>query len=112
LGLRLIWCGASACGLTKSLVGEAVSQDAASVAVGDGSSGPGTRLAPVFAQARSRLTAFGYIGALLAVPGDRRSCWQPGEQAGHALFDFRLYLPKAWCQDKKHPRAGQCPCPC
>ena len=43
-----------------------------------------TLLAPVFAQARSRLTAFGYIGALLAEPGDRRSCWQLAEQAGHA----------------------------
>ena len=41
-------------------------------------------LAPVFAQARSRLTAFAYIGALLAEPGDRRSCWQLAETAGHA----------------------------
>jgi SRSO17 transposase len=41
-------------------------------------------LAPVFAQARSRLTAFAYIGALLAEPGDRKSCWQPAERAGHA----------------------------
>ncbi len=41
-------------------------------------------LAPVFAQARSRLTAFAYIGALLAEPGDRRSCWQLAEAAGHA----------------------------
>jgi SRSO17 transposase len=40
-------------------------------------------LAPVFAQARSRLAAFGYIGALLAEPGDRRSCWQLAEAAGH-----------------------------
>jgi hypothetical protein len=31
-------------------------------------------LAPVFAQARPRLTAFAYVGALLAEPGDRRSC--------------------------------------
>jgi hypothetical protein len=31
-------------------------------------------LAPVFAQARSRLAAFAYLGALLAEPGDRRSC--------------------------------------
>jgi len=150
-------------------------------------------IAPVFAQARSRLTAFGYIGALLAVPGDRRSCWQLGEQAGHAtprrmqallgehrwdwkvalgalqrfilghladpgavlvldetaelkkgqmtvgvsrqhagitgqvencqtvvfcayvssrahaLFDFRLYLPKAWCQDKQRRQRAQVP---
>ena len=43
-----------------------------------------TLLAPVFAQARSRLTAFAYIGALLAEPGDRRSCWQLAERAGHA----------------------------
>ena len=42
------------------------------------------RLAGVFAQARSRLTAFAYLGALLAEPGDRRSCWQLAERAGHA----------------------------
>jgi SRSO17 transposase len=41
-------------------------------------------LAGVFAQARSRLTAFAYIGALLAEPGDRRSCWQLAEAAGQA----------------------------
>ena len=41
-------------------------------------------LAPVFAQASSRLTAFSYIGALLAEPGDRKSCWQLAERAGHA----------------------------
>ena len=41
-------------------------------------------LAPVFAQARSRLTAFSYVGALLAGSGDRRSCWQLAEAAGHA----------------------------
>jgi SRSO17 transposase len=40
-------------------------------------------LAGVFAQARSRLTAFAYIGALLAEPGDRRSCWQLAGTAGH-----------------------------
>ena len=40
-------------------------------------------LAPVFLQARSRLTAFAYIGALLAERGDRKSCWQLGEIAGH-----------------------------
>jgi hypothetical protein len=39
-------------------------------------------LAGVFAQARSRLAAFAYVGALLAEPGDRRSCWQLAEQAG------------------------------
>jgi len=42
------------------------------------------RLAPVFCQARSRLAAFAYIGALLTVPGERRSCWQLAEQAGQA----------------------------
>jgi SRSO17 transposase len=42
------------------------------------------RLAPVFCQARSRLAAFAYLGALLAVPGERRSCWQLAEAAGHA----------------------------
>ena len=41
-------------------------------------------LAPVFAQARSRLTAFSYVGALLAERGDRKSCWQLAEVAGHA----------------------------
>jgi SRSO17 transposase len=41
-------------------------------------------LAPVFAQARSRLAAFAYIGALPTEPGDRRSCWQLAERAGHA----------------------------
>jgi len=150
-------------------------------------------IAPVFAQARSRLTAFAYIGALLAVAGDRRSCWQLGQEAGHAtprrmqallgehawdwraalgglqrfildhlggpaailvldetaelkkgkmtvgvarqhagitgqvencqtvvflayvtarahaLFDFRLYLPEQWCQDKKRRERAQVP---
>ncbi len=41
-------------------------------------------LAPVFAQARSRFTAFAYIGALLTERGDRKSCWQLAEAAGHA----------------------------
>ena len=40
-------------------------------------------LAPVFCQARSRLMAFSYVDALLAGPGDRRSCWQLAEAAGH-----------------------------
>jgi SRSO17 transposase len=150
-------------------------------------------LAPVFAQARSRLTAFAYIGALLAEPGDRKSCWQLAEAAGHptprrmqallaehawdwtaglaalqrfiaahlgdpeaivvldetaelkkgtatvgvgrqhagitgqvencqtvvfaayvtarahALFDFRLYLPKAWCTDSKRRERAHVP---
>ena len=41
-------------------------------------------IAPLFAQARSRFAAFAYVTALLAAPGDRKSCWQLGEQAGHA----------------------------
>jgi len=41
-------------------------------------------LAPIFCQARSRLAAFAYLRALLAEPGDRRSCWQLAEAAGHA----------------------------
>jgi len=41
-------------------------------------------IAPVFAQARSRFAAFAYVGALLAEAGDRRSCWQLAEAAGHA----------------------------
>jgi DDE superfamily endonuclease len=43
-----------------------------------------TLLAPVFHQARSRLAAFGYVDALLTEPGDRRSCRQLAESAGHA----------------------------
>jgi len=150
-------------------------------------------LAPVFARARSRLAAFAYIRALLAEPGDRRSCWQLAEAAGHVtprrmqallaehawdwkaalkalqrfilahlgdpeaimvldetaelkqgtktvgvarqhagitgqvencqtvvfaayvtarahtLFDFRLYLPKAWCQDKERRQRARVP---
>jgi SRSO17 transposase len=150
-------------------------------------------LAPVFAQARSRLTAFAYIGALLAEPGDRRSCWQLAERAGlatprrmqallaehawdwtaalaalqrfvlahlgdagaivvldetaelkkgtrtvgvarqhagitgqvencqtvvfaayvtaraHTLFDFRLYLPKQWCEDERRRQRAHVP---
>ena len=150
-------------------------------------------LAPVFAQARSRLTAFAYIGALLGEQGDRKSCWQLAEAAGHAtprrmqallaehawdwtaalaalqrfitvylgdpeaivvldetaelkkgtatvgvgrqhagitgqvencqtvvfaayvtarahaLFDFRLYLPKQWCQDNKRRQRAHVP---
>jgi len=41
-------------------------------------------LAGVFAEARSRFTAFAYVSALLAGRGDRKSCWQLAEQAGHA----------------------------
>jgi len=150
-------------------------------------------LAGVFAQARSRLTAFAYVSAVLAEPGDRRSCWQLAEAAGHAtprrmqallaehawdwtaalaalqrfilaylgdaeaivvldetaelkkgtmtvgvarqhagitgqvencqtvvfaayvtarghtLFDFRLYLPKQWCQDSKRRQRAHVP---
>jgi SRSO17 transposase len=42
------------------------------------------RLAPVSCQVRSRMAAFAYVGALLAAGGERRSCWQLAEQAGHA----------------------------
>ena len=38
----------------------------------------------MFLQARSRLTGFACIGALLAEQGGRRWCWQLGEIAGHA----------------------------
>jgi SRSO17 transposase len=41
-------------------------------------------LAPVFGQARSRLVAFAYIGALLTERAERRSCWQLAEAAGQA----------------------------
>src|SRR5271169_2975066 len=34
--------------------------------------------------ARSAAVAVAYVAALLAVTGDRKSCWQLGEQAGHA----------------------------
>ncbi len=39
---------------------------------------------PAFSQARSAAVAVAYVAALLAVAGDRKSCWQLGEQAGHA----------------------------
>jgi SRSO17 transposase len=63
-------------------------------------------IAPVFAQARSRFAAFAYVAALLAVTGDRKSCWQLGEEAGHATprrmqallaeyaWDWRLALER------------------
>jgi SRSO17 transposase len=41
-------------------------------------------IGPAFAQARSAVVAVAYVAALLAVTGDRKSCWQLGEQAGHA----------------------------
>lgn len=53
-------------------------------------------LAPVFAQARSRLAAFAYMGALLAEPGDRRSCWQLAEHAWDwkaALKALQRFIP-------------------
>ena len=28
---------------------------------------------------------------------------------GHALFDFRLYLPKAWCRDNKRRERAHVP---
>jgi SRSO17 transposase len=40
-------------------------------------------ICPVFSQARSAVVAVAYVAALLAVAGDRKSCWQLGEQAGH-----------------------------
>jgi hypothetical protein len=41
-------------------------------------------IAPAFCQAGSRLAAFACLDALLTEPGDRRSCWQLAERAGHA----------------------------
>ncbi len=41
-------------------------------------------IAPLFAQARSRFTAFAYAAALLGASGNRRPRWQLGEHAGHA----------------------------
>ncbi len=41
-------------------------------------------IGPAFSQARSAAVAVAYVAALLAVAGDRKSCWQLGEQAGHA----------------------------
>ena len=38
----------------------------------------------IFCQARSRRAAFAHLRALLVEPGDRRSCWQLAEAAGHA----------------------------
>ena len=29
---------------------------------------------------------------------------------GHALFDFRLYLPRAWCRDRGRRERAQVPC--
>jgi hypothetical protein len=53
-------------------------------------------LAPVFCQARSRLAGLAYIGALVAVPGDRKSCWQLAEAAGHATLRTARATP---CDD-------------
>jgi SRSO17 transposase len=53
----------------------------------------------VFAQARSRFTAFAYIAALLAVAGDRKSCWQLGEEAGHATPRRMQALLAEYCWD-------------
>ena len=41
-------------------------------------------ICPAFSQARSAAVAVAYVAALLTVTGDRKSCWQLGEQAGHA----------------------------
>jgi DDE superfamily endonuclease len=56
-------------------------------------------LAPVFAQARSRLAAFAYIGALLTEPGDRRSCRQLAERAGHATPRRMQAVPAGHARD-------------
>ena len=63
------------------------------------------RLAPVFCQARSRLAAFAYVGALLAAPGERRSCWQLAEQAGQATPRRMqaLLAEHAWDWGKRWP---------
>ena len=46
--------------------------------------GLGGLICPAFSQARSATVAVAHLVALLAVAGDRNSCWQLGEQAGHA----------------------------
>jgi SRSO17 transposase len=56
-------------------------------------------LAPVFCQARSRLAAFAYLGALLAEPGDHRSCWQLAGAAGHATPRRMQALPAEHASD-------------
>jgi hypothetical protein len=55
-------------------------------------------LAPVFCQARSRLAGLAYIGAVVAVPGDRKWCGQLAEAAGHATPRRRqaLLAGHAW----------------
>ena len=63
-------------------------------------------LAPVFAQARSRLTAFAYIGALLSERGDRKSCWQLAEEAGHATPRRMQALLAEYAWDWKEALAG------
>ncbi len=63
-------------------------------------------LAPVFAQARSRLTAFAYIGALLGERGDRKSCWQLAEQVGHATPRRMQALLGEYAWDWKEALAG------
>ena len=63
-------------------------------------------LAPVFAQARSRLTAFAYIGALLSERGDRKSCWQLAEEAGHPTPRRMQALLAEYAWDWKQALAG------
>jgi SRSO17 transposase len=54
-------------------------------------------LAGVFAQARSRLTAFAYVAALLAGPGDHKSCWQLPRRPGMLRRGgCRLLAEHAW----------------
>ncbi|MGO8896272.1 MAG: hypothetical protein ACLP8X_34290 [Streptosporangiaceae bacterium] len=66
-------------------------------------------LAGVFAQARSRLTAFAYVGALLAEPRDRRSCWQLAEAAGHATPRRMQALLAEHARDWEAALAGTVP---
>jgi hypothetical protein len=63
-------------------------------------------LAPLFCQARSRLTAFAYLDALLAEPGDRRSCWQLAEAARHTSPRRMQALLAEHAWEGWHPEAG------
>ena len=53
----------------------------------------------MFAQARSRLAAFAYAATPLAVAGDRKSCWQLGEQAEHATHRRMRALLAEYARD-------------
>ena len=52
------------------------------------------------------MTAFAYIGGLLAVAGDRKSCWQLAEEAGHATPRRMQALPGEYAWDWKTALAG------